>query len=222
MNMDASQTGNLFTPGAFVAGLMMPIIGTQLQKRDPRIFMVYGLLCVDSALFLLTSFSAQTTYMDVFWPMLIRGLGMAALFIPVNSIVLGGFKGPALGQAAGIMNLSRQLGGSLGIAILSTMFTKASASAYGHLRQYISPLNHGFQQWSQGAKGMVFRFSNELGLMHPDNLLIKEAYFRVKKQAFVMAFDQMAWVMVFGFLVAGIPIYFMKKPAQMGNPADAH
>ncbi len=222
LGMDAGQTGNLFTPGAFVAGLMMPIIGSQLQKGDPRLFMTWGICCVVFALYLLTSFSAQSTYWDLFWPLLIRGLGMAALFIPVNAVVLGGFKGPALGQAAGLMNLARQLGGSLGIALLSTMFSKANQAAYEHLRQYISPLSMGFSQWAQGAKGLAFRFSNEIGMYNPDTLVIKEAYFRVKRQAFVMAFDQMAWVMVFGFLVAGIPIYFMKKPTQMGNPADAH
>ncbi len=222
LGMDASQTGNLFTPGAIAAGVMMPIIGSQLGKRDGRLFMVWGIVCVDGALLLLTNFSAQTTYWDLFWPLLFRGLGMAALFIPINAFVLGGFKGPALGQAAGIMNLSRQLGGSLGIAILSTMFSKSSNAAYEHLRQYISPLTPGFSQWAQGAKGMAYRFSNELGFYDPETLLIKEAYFRVKKQAFVMAFDQMAWVMVIGFAIAGIPIFFMKKPAHMGNPADAH
>ncbi len=44
----------------------------------------------------------------------------------------------------------------------------------------------------------------------------------MKKQAFVMAIDQMAWVMVIGFAVAGIPILFMKKAEHLGNPADAH
>jgi len=222
LTMDASQTGNLFTPGAFVAGIMMPIVGFQLQKRDPRIFMFCGVLCVDTSLWLLTHFSPQAGYWNLFWPLLIRGLGMAAVFIPINSLVLGGFKGPALGQAAGIMNLSRQLGGSLGIALLSTMFSKASDAAYDHLRQYISPLTMGFSQWAQGAKGMAYRFSVETGMFSPDNLLVKEAYFRVKKQAFVMAFDQMSWVMVIGFAVAGIPIFFLKKPEQMANPADAH
>ena len=222
MGMDATQTGNLFTPGALAAGLMMPIIGSQLQKGDPRLFMVWGIVCVGFALSLLTHFNSQTTYWEVFWPLLIRGLGMAALFIPVNAVVLGGFRGPALGQAAGIMNLSRQLGGSLGIALLSTMFSKASNAAYEHLRQYISPLTMGFTQWANGAKAMAFHFSNEVGLYNPDTLLIKEAYFRVKKQAFVMAFDQMAWIMVIGFAVAGIPIYFMKKPEQMAKPGDAH
>ncbi len=222
LGMDAGQTGNLFTPGAIVSGLMMPIIGSQLQKRDPRIFMTWGIVSVVFALFLLTNFSVQSTYWDLFWPLLIRGLGMAALFIPINALVLGGFKGPALGQAAGIMNLSRQLGGSLGIAILSTMFNKSSDAAYDHLRQYISPLSMGFSQWAQGAKAVAYRFSDEIGMYNTDSLVIKEAYFRVKKQAFVMAFDQMGWVMVIGFAVAGIPIFFLKKPEHMGNPADAH
>ncbi len=222
MGMDAGQTGNLFVPGALVAGFMMPVIGSQLQNRDPRPFMVWGIVSVTFALFLLTNFSAQSTYWDLFWPLLIRGLGMAALFIPINAVVLGGFRGPALGQAAGILNLSRQLGGSLGIAVLSTMFSNASDNAYEHLRQYVSPLTMGFNQWAQGTKALMYRFSNEVGMTDPNSLLAKAAYFRVKKQAFVMAFDQMAWIMVIGFALAAIPIYFMKKPPQMGNPSDAH
>ena len=222
MNMDASQTGNLFVPGAIVAGLMMPVIGSQLQNRDPRPFMTFGIVTVAGALFMFHSFSVQTTYWDLFWPLMFRGLGMAALFIPINAVVLGGFKGPALGQAAGILNLSRQLGGSLGIAILSTMFGSASDAAYEHLRQYASPLSMGFTQWAQGAKALMYRFPAEIGLTNPDSLIAQAAYFRLKKQAFVMAFDQMAWVMVIGFAVAAIPIYFMKKSPQMAGPGGAH
>ncbi len=102
------------------------------------------------------------------------------------------------------------------------MFNKSTDTAYDHLRQYISPLSMGFSQWAQGAKAMAFRFSDEVGMYNPDTLAIKEAYFRVKKQAFVMAFDQMGWVMVIGFALAGIPIFFMKKPARMAKPGDAH
>jgi DHA2 family multidrug resistance protein len=221
LNLDAGQTGNLFTPGALVAGLMMPIVGSQLQNRDPRPFMLAGIFCVDAALFMFTSFSSQTTYWDMFWPLMFRGLGMAAVFIPINAVVLGGFRGPALGQAAGILNLSRQLGGSLGIALLSTMFGNANDAAYEHLRQYASPLSMGFTQWAQGTKMMMYRFSNEVGLTNPDSLIARAAYFRLKKQAFVMAFDQMAWIMVIGFAVASIPIYFMKKPPGVGGPVDA-
>ena len=222
LGLDAGQTGNLFTPGALVAGVMMPIIGSQLSKADPRLFMVYGIAAVDAALFMFTNFSAQTTYWDLFWPLMFRGLGMAAVFIPINAVVLGGFKGPALGQAAGILNLSRQLGGSLGIALLSTMFGNANDAAYEHLRQYASPLSMGFTQWAHGTQMMMYRFSDQIGLTDPQSLVAKAAYFRLKRQAFVMAFDQMAWVMVIGFAVASIPIYFMRKPEHLANPADAH
>jgi hypothetical protein len=102
------------------------------------------------------------------------------------------------------------------------MFSNASDNAYEHLRQYVSPLTMGFTQWAQGTKALMYRFSNEVGMTDPNSLLAKAAYFRVKKQAFVMAFDQMAWIMVFGFALAAIPIYFMKKPPQMGNPSDTH
>lgn len=222
LGLDAGQTGNLFTPGALVSGMMMPIIGFQLQKRDPRLFMAWGIGITDVALLMIAHFTPQSTYWDLFWPLMIRGLGMAALFIPINAMVLGDFKGPDLGQAAGILNLSRQLGGSLGIAILSTMFSSSTDAAYEHLRQYISPLTMGFSQWAHQAQGVAYRFANEVGLFNPQTLVAKEAYFRVKRQAFVMAFDQMAWVMVIGFAIAGIPILFMKKPAHLGNPSDAH
>jgi len=223
MGMDAGQTGNLFTPGAIAAGVMMPIMGSQLHKFDPRLFMLWGVGCVEVCLFMMTFWNPSTTYSDMFWPLMIRGLGMAGLFIPINAVVLGQFSGPALGQAAGIMNLSRQLGGSVGIAFLSTMFNQSQDLAFERLRSHISPLSPGFSQWAQSARGIAYRFSDGLGLYHPDNLLIKEAYFRVKKQAFGLSFENMCWLMVIIFFFALIPVYLLKKPQGMAaKPVDAH
>jgi DHA2 family multidrug resistance protein len=223
MGMDASQTGNLFVPGAIAAGVMMPIMGSQLHKFDPRFFMLWGIGCVEVCLFMMTFWNPLTTYSDMFWPLMIRGFGMAGLFIPINSVVLGQFSGPALGQAAGIMNLSRQLGGSLGIAFLSTMFNQSQDLAFDQLRGHISPLNPGFTQWAQAAKGAAYKFSNDLGLYSPDSLVMKEAYFRVKRQAFGLSFENMAWLMVIIFFFALIPVYLLKKPKGMtAKPVDAH
>lgn len=224
MGMDASQTGNLFTPGAIAAGVMMPIMGSQLHKFDPRLFMLWGITCVEVCLLMMTAWSPISTYSDMFWPLMIRGLGMAGLFIPINAVVLGQFRGPALGQAAGIMNLSRQLGGSIGIAFLSTMFNRSQDVAFDNLRGHISPLNTSFSQWAQGAKGVAYKFADNLGLYHPDSLVMKEAYFRVKKQAFGLSFEYMCWVMVITFAFGIVPVYFLKRPKGAGvlKPVDAH
>jgi DHA2 family multidrug resistance protein len=160
----------------------------------------------------------------MFWPLMIRGFGMAGLFIPINAVVLSQFSGPALGQAAGILNLSRQLGGSIGIAFLSTMFNQSQDVAFENLRSHISPLNPNFSSWAQSAKGTAYKFADGLGLYHPDSLVMKEAYFRVKKQAFGLSFEYMCWVMVITFAFGLIPVYFLKRPKGGGpmKPVDAH
>jgi DHA2 family multidrug resistance protein len=224
LGLDSGQTGNLFVPAALLAGFMMPVIGSQFGKFDPRIFMSLGLIAIEGCLIFMAHFTPQSTYQDVVNSQLIRGLGMPFLFIPVNALVLGQFKGPALGQAAGIMNLSRQLGGSIGIAFLATMFSKSQDVAYDHLRQYISPLSMGYSQWAQSVKSMAFKFSDSLGMMTPNAMVAKEAYFRVKKQAFVLGFDYMCWLMAFIFVVTLIPIFLLKRPkgAPAASPSGGH
>jgi hypothetical protein len=114
-----------------------------------------------------------------------------------------------------MMNLSRQLGGSLGIAILSVFFDNAQDKAYDHLRQFISPLTMGFTQWAKSVQGAAYGFADNVGLSHPMNLLAKEAYFRVKKQAFVMGFDEVGWYMLIAIALTAIPILFLKRPQTM-------
>ena len=189
LSMNASQTGNLFMPSAILSGLMMPVIGMQMQKRDPRMFIFYGLSCSEIALFMIAHFSAQSTYWNLFWPLMIRGAGMSSLFVPINAVVLGQFTGPNLGQAAGIMNLSRQIGGSVGIAVFATMFKQSQDRVYHNLVQFISPLEHELYPmglWRESPGVSSFQRSR---IFNANSLLAKEAYFRVQKQAFVVSFD---------------------------------
>ncbi len=222
LNMNATQTGNLFMPSAILSGLLMPVIGMQLRKRDPRMFIFYGLSCSEIALFMIAHFSAQSTYWNLFWPLMIRGAGMSSLFVPINAVVLGQFTGPKLGQAAGIMNLSRQIGGSVGIAVFATMFKKSQDRVYHNLVSNISPLNLNFTEWAYSAKAMGYKFANEVGMFSSNGLLAKEAYFRVQKQAFVVSFDYMMWIMALAFSLTLIPTFFLHRPDKLASPADAH
>ncbi len=221
LNMDATSTGNLFMPAALASGLMMPFIGIQIHKRDPRWFMFWGILSTEIALVMMTRFTPQTGYWGIFWPLMIRGFGMSSMFIPINAVVLGAFKGPDLDQAAGILNLSRQLGGSFSIAIFSTLFSRSQDVAYENLRKYISPLNMNFVQWARSARGLGYRFASEIGLGNPQTLLAKEAFFRLKKQAFVISFDNMCWVLLIVFAFTLIPIYFLKRPPHLSDQPEA-
>ena len=215
LGMDAAQTGNLFMPSSLAMGVMMPIVGALLYKYEARYFMLGGMAITALGMYMLTYLTPQSSYWELYWPLMVRGIGLPGIFIPLNAMVLGAFRGPSLGQAAGMMNLSRQLGGSLGIAVLSVFFDDAQDRAYDHLRQFISPLSMGFSQWAQSAQAVVYHFADEVGLSHPMNLVAKEAYFRVKQQSFVIAFDTVGWYMLIGIALTTIPILFLKKPQSL-------
>jgi DHA2 family multidrug resistance protein len=221
LGFTATQTGLLFIPGALAAGFMMPVVGVQLRKRDPRLLILLGVMLVDLALLLITSFTPLTSTSEMFWPLLLRGLGMAFLFVPVNAVVLGSFSGPALGQVAGITNLSRQIGGSIGIALLSTLFDKSQDRIYHAMVGRVSLLNPAMRQtWAGTQTGLAHRFASGVGMGSPAQMAAKSVYYRLQKQVFVLGFDQMMWVMVIIFAVTLIPLYFLKAPKHLG-PVDA-
>lgn len=217
LGLTATETGMLFIPGALMSGLMMPVVGMQLRKRDPRVLVMFGLGFVCLSLGMLAKASPQTGTDQLFWPLFVRGCGMAFLFVPLNAAVLGSFTGPQVGQVAGITNLARQLGGSLGIALLSTLFTHSVRNAYGQMVGRVSFLNPALRMGRGGFGGTAM----QLGLGSKSQLAGQFAYYRVLGQSFVIGFDHMMWVMAIFFSLALIPLYFLKAPAHMG-PVDSH
>jgi len=212
LGMNATQNGNLFMPSAFAAMLFMPVVALLMGKLDPRFLMLLGVGFTAVTLVMMGHMTPQTGYWDLFWPLMWRSLGTALLFIPVNTVALAAFKDAELGQAAGVVNLSRQIGGSASTAILNTISNNSSNAAYEHMRQFISPLNAQFMDWARSAQGAVYSLSSEIGLAHPDLLMVRSIYYKVKAQSFVMGFDQLCWWMLAVFMVSLIPIYFLKMP----------
>jgi DHA2 family multidrug resistance protein len=219
LGLTATQTGELFIPGALMSGLLMPVVGSQLRKHDARIFVTIGLLFVCTCLVMMAYSSPQTGADDFFWPLLVRGCAMALMFVPLNTAVLGSFQGTQLGQVAGITNLFRQLGGSLGIAILSTLFTRSTRDAYGQLVGKVSNLNPALHYGSYRVQSMAM----EMGMGTPAHIAAQFDYYRLQRQAFVIGFDHMMWVMAIFFMLALVPLYFLKPlPFQKGASMDMH
>jgi DHA2 family multidrug resistance protein len=122
--LTATQTGALFIPGALLAAMIMPVVGASLRKIDARFLIATGIIILSIAVYKISFFDAYTSVDGMFVPLLIRGAALAFLFVPINTIVLSQFSGNEIGQAAGLLNLCRQLGGSVGIALISTFFQR--------------------------------------------------------------------------------------------------
>lgn len=216
LHFDATQTGVMFIPGAFLTALLMPFVGKSMAKIDPRFLILGGIISIDVMLMMMTGYSSLTTKDEVFWTLIIRGVGMALLFVPINATVLGQFRGAALGQVAGLMNLLRQIGGSVGIALIDTLLDRNSHQNLVELSSHVSVLNPGTQA--------ALHQMGVLDLSQIPARVLKVIEMRMEQQVYLMSFGQMMWYIFFIFSLALIPLYLLKIPKKLNLKAgmDAH
>lgn len=212
LNYDATQTGMMFIPGALLTAFTMPLVGKLLQKVDPRYLIGFGFSMMAVMLFSLTFYSPQTGADSIFWTLMIRGAGMGFLFVPINAVVLGSFRGAELGQVAGLMNLLRQIGGSVGIALIGTLLTRNSAQNYLDLVSHVSPLE----------VSTLANVPANVNIMAPSQGFLAQLDFRVSQQVFMMSFGQMMWTLLLVLPIVIIPIMMVKTKGKVSAPVDAH
>src|ERR1700754_2270570 len=150
LGFSAQQTGELLFPGGLCTIVMMPFIGKMLNKGIPAQFMATaGMVLFFVFTFMLSHSTLETGQADVLVPLLIRGVGMALLFVPLTTLAISELKGAEMGQGTGLNNMMRQLGGSFGIAALTTVIHIRQASHRSNLLSNINPYNNSFIQRMQ-------------------------------------------------------------------------
>jgi MFS transporter, DHA2 family, multidrug resistance protein len=222
--MTATQTGMLFMPGSIITALMMLPVGKMLSWANPKILVLVGFLLGESSLFYMAHFTTFTGPHEVLIPLLLRGTALAFLFIPINQMVLGSFRGEELAQVAGMQNFFRQMGGSIGIASLDTLITRFSAQNYSNMLSKVNALNpSAFRDFVQATGTPAAKLSSGIGLWDTSTLAVKTLSYRVGQQVFVMSFEQLCWVIVGIVALSIIPLYFIKPTTKPGGPIlDAH
>ncbi len=143
LGMTAFDTGMALAPGALATAISMLIIGRILNYIDGRWSVVFGTLLFAWSTWLLGGLTVQAGYWDVFWPRIVQGFALGFLFVPLTTISLSDVPVPKLAGATGVFTLLRQLGGSLGIAILTTLLTHQTAIAWNVLASGVTQ-THGY------------------------------------------------------------------------------
>lgn len=118
------QTGMLLLPGAIASAAMMPVVGRFGGKVDSRILIAIGSAVLIGAILALSHISTQTSAEDMFWPLVMRGAGTVMIFLPLSLATFSPLPRSEVSAASGFYNLTRQLGGSVGVAVLTTILDK--------------------------------------------------------------------------------------------------
>ncbi|MCW4468850.1 multidrug efflux MFS transporter [Flavobacterium sp. MFBS3-15] len=168
----ALDAGLLLVPSSITTAFMMPFIGQMIQKGVPQTYMVaFGFLVF--FLFTFWMFNVMTPDTGTehfFWPLILRGVGLGLLFVPITTMSLSTLKGKSIGEGAAFTGMMRQLGGSFGIAIITTFISRFSqqhrVDAIGHLNGSSFEVQQRITQLQQGFMSKGFSSNEALAKAH--------------------------------------------------------
>jgi MFS transporter, DHA2 family, multidrug resistance protein len=193
MGMTAYDTGLALLPGALATAASMIIVGRLMQVVDVRILTALGLVLSAWSCWALGDLNQYAGVGDIFWPRMIQGFGMGLMFVPVTTAMLSPLPKNELASATGISMLVRQLGASVGIAVLTTLLASETTIA-----------------WMALAGGVTQSQGVPVGQIN--GLLVQSAT--------VIAYDYLFRICAFVFLFALVFVFFM-KPNKVAGAAPA-
>ena len=184
----AQQAGMLMIPAAITTAVMMPMIGQLLQKGVPQQYLVaFGM-----SLFFVYSFwgykilTPDTGAPNFFWMLIVRGIGLGMLFIPITTLSLSTLKGQQIGQGAAFTGMMRQLGGSFGVALVTTFMARQNMV---HRNDLVNKLDINNPAVQQHVTAMQHNF---MAKGQPFNIALQSSYetleFAIGKQAAVLSY----------------------------------
>jgi len=127
LHYTSQQVGMLLLPGALASAVAMPIAAKLSRKMDARVMLGMGAAILISSMFMLSDLNPSTSGEDLFVPLLVRAFGTVMMFLPLQLAAIGPIPKKDVAAATGFFNLTRQLGGATGVALLSTLLEKREA-----------------------------------------------------------------------------------------------
>ena len=205
----AFQAGSLFLPVGIIQAITAPISGFLSDKVDPRIPAGIGIVLLAFSLFINSSLSMYSEHHQIMLALYIRGFAMGLMFTPLNMTALSNVPKHKIGQASGLFNIIRQLGGSFGIAFMSTMLLRRTIYHMSTYSQMVNPQSDAYRAVAQH----LTRFSmNAVGGNQTVSAMRANALIasHISTQSFIRAVGDDFMVAAIITIVALGPILFLR------------
>lgn len=203
----ATQTGVFMIPGALFTAFAMPLVARLMGKgMNPKLIILMGIVMVFSFVMMLAFSSPDSSERNFYFPFILRGIGMAFMMSPILTLAVSGLNPKDIPQAIGLANMIRQLGGSVGIALINVYLSNQNASIRGNMVGYISQYGEAASQRIQAftqnflSKGYSPVEAEALANKMMDNILTR--------QQMLVAYDH-GFFMVASLLLICVPVVFL-------------
>lgn len=133
-----TQAGETLSPRALFMMIVFPVFGFIFNKFNAKVMVCTGMLVGFVSAICMSKFTHETGGHDMIFPQILQGLAVVLVLIPLTTLGLKSVRPEQLAAAAGLDSVSRQIGGSLGIAVFASLLTHFEETFWGVLRHNIS------------------------------------------------------------------------------------
>src|SRR5579863_2775085 len=204
----------------FVSGvtmfLMAPVVGRLMQRVDMRIIIAFGLVVFALGSYQMTWITRDYDFYELLLPQILRGVGMMCAMVPTNTIALGTLQADRVKNASGLFNLTRNLGGAIGLAIINQILNTRTDHHISRLQDRVN--------WGNiSATETLNDFTQRLqGMGDAALMAMKQLSQIVHRQAVVMGYGDAFFILALFYFGLSITVMLLNKPNPNAVPDGAH
>jgi DHA2 family multidrug resistance protein len=219
MGYTAELSGMALSPGGFAIMVLMPIVGFLLSKFDARYLLLFGLSMLSFSLFHMTGFTLGIDFKTAVLARVLQAVGLAFLFVPINTAAYSYLPREKNNAASGLMNLARNIGGSVGISFVTTMLDRRTQKHLSDLRSHLTAANAQFQATIRGiAESLMAHGTNPVDAQKQAYAVMQAT---VQRQATMLAYLDNFHILGFAIL-AMLPMVFLMKRTRSTGEMTVH
>ncbi|TPG43234.1 DHA2 family efflux MFS transporter permease subunit [Sphingomonas koreensis] len=207
LGYSAQTAGLALTAGGLATLVAVPFAGRLADKVDVRFLLFPALLVQAAALWNMSHLTADISFADAAMARLYQSMALPFLFVPINAVAYVGLPQNKTAQASSLLNVFRNLGGTLGISVSQTLLASGQQRHQAVLVQKLNPLDPNYNDWMRTA-GNLFGGGDQTSSL-------AVLYQQVQRQATMLAFlDVFRTLMIVVLVVA--PVALLMRPPKKG------
>jgi DHA2 family multidrug resistance protein len=211
----ATDAGLVLSPGALLLMAFMPVVGFLVSRFDARLLVAFGLVTGGGALIWLSTFSLDVDYRKLVIARCFQAVGIGFIFVPINTLSYAFVPREKTNSASGLINLARNIGGSFGIAVMTTLVSRRAQVHQSYLVTHVTPYDLRYRT-ALLATSRVF---------HAPARVARQAYgaiyAEISRQATMLAYaDGFRYMAIFFF--GSLVFLLLLKKVKPGAAAPVH
>ncbi len=211
LQFTATKTGLMLVPGALASAVAMFALAPLMKVLSPRLLIAIGCLITIGVMFSFSTINSDTGSDQMYWPLIWRGFGTVIMFLPLSIVTLGTLPKNEVASGSGFFSLTRQLGGSIGIAAITTLVAKQQFVHRSQLISDISDMNPAYTDRMNSGTSFFNATSGDPTAVHSQALtLIDNA---LNRQAELLSYRDVFFFVALIFFLT-LPLIFLlgKRP----------